>query len=88
MTQMQLDQLVAVATGEDVRAISQRGFSIAPTSQEINPKQVHSRRIHNAAIVTDAPLPIEYGHMKPVVIRMKPRRPQYGSYVAVREVNL
>ncbi|MDA7918259.1 hypothetical protein N9B20_01220 [Mariniblastus sp.] len=29
MTQMQLDQLVAAATGEDVRAISQRGFSIA-----------------------------------------------------------
>ena len=29
MTQMQLDQLVADATGEDVRAISQRGFSIA-----------------------------------------------------------
>ncbi|MDF1845043.1 MAG: hypothetical protein P1U77_26820 [Rubripirellula sp.] len=29
MTQMQLEQLVAEATGEDVRAIRQRGFSAA-----------------------------------------------------------
>ncbi|MDB4368521.1 hypothetical protein N9Z58_00125 [bacterium] len=29
MTQMQLDQLVADATGEDLRSIRQRGFSIA-----------------------------------------------------------
>ena len=29
MTQMQLDQLVANATGEDLRSIRQRGFSIA-----------------------------------------------------------
>ena len=33
MTQMQLDQLVAAATGEDVRAISQRGFTIADLSE-------------------------------------------------------
>ena len=31
MTQMQLEQLVARATGEDVRAIRQRGFSVADT---------------------------------------------------------
>lgn len=29
MTQKQLDELVADATGEDVRAIRQRGFSVA-----------------------------------------------------------
>lgn len=29
MTQMQLEQLVADATGDDVRAIRQRGFSVA-----------------------------------------------------------
>lgn len=29
MTQMQLDALVADATGEDIRAIRQRGFSVA-----------------------------------------------------------
>ena len=58
------------------------------TSQKINPKQVHPRRLHNAAIVTNAPLAVEHGHMKPIVIRMKTGRPQYGSYAAVREVNL
>ena len=29
MTQMQLEQLVARATGEDIRAIRERGFSVA-----------------------------------------------------------
>ena len=35
MTQEQLDQLVAEATGEDVRSIRQRGFSVADL-QEVN----------------------------------------------------
>jgi hypothetical protein len=59
-----------------------------PTSQKINTKQVHPRCIYNTAIVTNAPLPVEHGHMKPIVIRMETGRPQYGSYIAVREVNL
>ena len=39
MTQMQLEQLVAEATGEDVRAIRQRGFSVAdPFEVDFDPE--------------------------------------------------
>ena len=39
MTQMQLEQLVAEATGEDVRAIRQRGFSMAdPLEVDFDPE--------------------------------------------------
>ena len=39
MTQMQLDQLVADATGEDIRAIRQRGFSVAdPFDVDFDPE--------------------------------------------------
>jgi len=39
MTQMQLEQLVADATGEDVRAIRQRGFSVAdPFEVDFDPE--------------------------------------------------
>ena len=39
MTQMQLEQLVAEATGEDVRSIRQRGFSVAdPFEVDFDPE--------------------------------------------------
>ena len=39
MTQQQLDRLVAKATGEDLRAIRRRGFSIAnPVDVNFDPK--------------------------------------------------
>ena len=39
MTQKQLEQLVARATGEDVRAIRQRGFSVAdPFEVDFDPE--------------------------------------------------
>ena len=39
MTQMQLEKLVAEATGEDVRAIRQRGFSVAdPFEVDFDPE--------------------------------------------------
>ena len=39
MTQMQLDALVADATGEDIRAIRQRGFSVAdPFDVDFDPE--------------------------------------------------
>lgn len=39
MTQMQLDQLVAEATGDDVRSIRQRGFSVAdPFEVDFDPE--------------------------------------------------
>ena len=56
--------------------------------QKIDTKQIHPRRIHNTAIVTDPPPPVEYRHMKPIVIRIKTRRPQYGTYIAVRDINI
>ena len=39
MTQLQLEPLVAEATGEDVRAIRQRGFSVAdPFEVDFDPE--------------------------------------------------
>ncbi len=39
MTQMQLDELVAEATGDDVRSIRQRGFSVAdPFDVDFDPE--------------------------------------------------
>ena len=39
MTQTQLEQLVAKATGEDIRAIRQRGFSVAdPFEVDFDPE--------------------------------------------------
>ena len=39
MTQQQLDRLVAAATGEDLRAIRRRGFSLAnPLEVQFDPE--------------------------------------------------
>tara|TARA_B110000495_G_scaffold158062_1_gene141867 strand:+ start:351 stop:566 length:216 start_codon:yes stop_codon:yes gene_type:complete len=39
MTQLQLEQLVAEATGEDIQAIHQRGFSVAdPFEVDFDPE--------------------------------------------------
>lgn len=38
MTQTQLDRLVAKATGEDLRSIRRRGFSIATFGRDLDPE--------------------------------------------------
>ena len=62
MTQTQLEQLVARATGEDIRAIRERGFSVAdpfevnfdPEPDNLPPQVVDWDEVdlqHNVAIV-------------------------------------
>lgn len=62
MTQTQLEQLVAKATGEDIRAIRERGFSVAdplevnfdPEPDNLPPQVVDWDELdlqHNVAVV-------------------------------------
>ena len=39
MTQTQLDRMVAKATGEDIRSIRRRGFSVATFGIDLEPDQ-------------------------------------------------